>query len=80
MKPVVSAGYAYFCTILSLFAIFMLGIIAILFNMGAEALVGGLPEDASGKDAAGTCIATLIVYVVFFLFCGSQVILILPSC
>ena len=41
--------------------------------MGAEALVGGLPEDVSGKDAAGTCVATIIVYVVFFLFCGSQV-------
>lgn len=68
-------SYAYFCTILSLFAMIMLGVIAILFMTGAEALVGSLPEDVSGKDAAGTCIATIIVYAVFFLFCGGQVVL-----
>ncbi|ORY87892.1 hypothetical protein BCR37DRAFT_375843 [Protomyces lactucae-debilis] len=75
MKPVVPAGYAYFCTILSFFAIIMLSVIAALFNYGAAALVDGLPEDVSGQDAASTCIATVIVYVVFFLFCGSQVFL-----
>lgn len=53
----------------------MLGVIAILFNYGAAALVDGLPEDVSGSDAAGTCIATIIVYFVFLLFCGSQVVI-----
>lgn len=53
----------------------MLGVIAILFTKGAEALVGSLPDDVSGADAAATCVATIILYAVFFLFCGSQVFL-----
>jgi ribonuclease kappa len=66
----------------------MLSIVAALFkytcefsstvadnSYGAKALVDGLPKDVSGQDAAGTCLATVIVYVVFFLFCGSQVFL-----
>lgn len=75
MKPLVSPGYAYFCSILSVAAIIMLGIIAILFNYGAAALVDGLPEDVSGSDAASTCISAIIIYAVFLLFCGSQVLI-----
>ena len=65
--------YATFCTILSLFAMVILGFIALFFSIGAAALVDGLPEDISGKDAAATCISAVIVYAVFFVFCGSQV-------
>ncbi|BFZ55628.1 hypothetical protein PYCC9005_002669 [Savitreella phatthalungensis] len=53
----------------------ILGLIAVFFTIGATALVDGLPEDVSGKDAAATCVATVVVYAVFFIFCGSQVYL-----
>lgn len=51
----------------------ILGLIAVFFSIGASALVDGLPKDVSGKDAAATCVSTVIVYAVFFVFCGSQV-------
>ncbi|GAB0132965.1 hypothetical protein EsDP_00001385 [Epichloe bromicola] len=70
MKPVVSAMHAWSCTVISVFAIVILSILAILFRSGHEELVGGIkdPSPAEGKAVAGTIFTAVIVYAVCDLF------------
>ncbi|KAH7171008.1 hypothetical protein EDB81DRAFT_877019 [Dactylonectria macrodidyma] len=72
MKPVVSAFNAWSCTVLSVFAIVILGVIAILFHSGHEEFVGGKEDPEDGKAVAGTIFTAVIVYVGFFICCGIQ--------
>ncbi|KAG6016339.1 hypothetical protein E4U54_001693 [Claviceps lovelessii] len=74
MKPVISAMHAWSCTVISVFAIIILSVLAILYRSGHEELVGGIndPSPEQGKVVAGTIFTAVIVYGVFFVFCGFQ--------
>ncbi|KAK7422635.1 hypothetical protein QQZ08_009441 [Neonectria magnoliae] len=72
MKPVVSAFNAWSCTVLSVFAIVILSVIALLYRSGHEEFVGGKDDPEDGKAVAGTIFTAVIVYAGFFIFCGIQ--------
>ncbi|KAH7163122.1 hypothetical protein B0J13DRAFT_537864 [Dactylonectria estremocensis] len=72
MKPVISAFNAWSCTVLSVFAIVILSIIAILYRSGHEEFVGGKDDPEDGKAVAGTIFTAVIVYAGFFICCGIQ--------
>ncbi|KHN99970.1 uncharacterized protein MAM_01894 [Metarhizium album ARSEF 1941] len=74
MKPVVSAMHAWSCTVISVFAIIILSILAGLYRSGHEEFVGGVadPSPEEGKAVAGTIFTAVIVYAVFLVFCGFQ--------
>lgn len=76
MKPVVSTGKAYFCTILSAFAVVILSIIGYLFKIGHESMMGSTSDPEDGDAVAHTVFGAVFVYLAFLLFCGSQVFLI----
>ena len=76
MKPVVSSGKAYFCTILSIFGIVILSVLGYLFSVGHESMVGSINDPENGKEVAKTIFGAVIVYGVFFVFCGCQVLVI----
>lgn len=76
MKPVVSTGKAYFCTILSAFAIVILSVIGYLFKIGHESMMGSVNDPEDGDAVAHTVFGAVFVYLAFFVFCGSQVYLI----
>lgn len=76
MKPVVSTGKAYFCTILSAFAIVILSVIGYLFKTGHESMMGSVNDPEDGDAVAKTVFGAVFVYLAFFVFCGSQVFLI----
>jgi len=72
MKPVVSAMNAWSCTVVSVFAIIILSVIAGLYRSGHEEFVGGNDDPEDGKAVAGTIFTAVIVYAVFLVFCGCQ--------
>lgn len=76
MKAVVSSGKAYFCTIISIFGIIILSVLGYLFNIGHESMVGSINDPENGKEVAKTIFGAVIVYLVFFVFCGCQVLVI----
>ncbi|CAH2350912.1 hypothetical protein CLIB1423_02S07954 [[Candida] railenensis] len=76
MKAVVSTGKAYFCTILSSFAIVILSFIGYLFQVEHETMVGSTEDPADGKAVAKTVFGAVFVYLAFFVFCGLQIVLI----
>ncbi|AQZ12014.1 YPR170W-B [Zygosaccharomyces parabailii] len=73
MRPVVSTGKAWFCTILSAFGVIILTPIAHLFNTNHESFVGSINDPEDGPAVAHTVYIAALVYLVFFVFCGSQV-------
>ncbi|CCE93904.1 uncharacterized protein TDEL_0H00450 [Torulaspora delbrueckii] len=75
MKPVVSTGNAWFCTILSAFGVVILSVIAHLFNTNHESFVGSINDPENGPAVAHTVFLAALVYLVFFAFCGFQVYL-----
>lgn len=76
MKPIVSTGKAYFCTILSAFAIVILSAIGYLFKIGHESMMGSINDPEDGGQVAQTVFGAVFVYSGFFIFCGLQVYLI----
>lgn len=76
MKAVVSTGKAYFCTVLSSFAIVILSFIGYLFKTGHESMMGSINDPEDGAAVAKTVFGAVFVYLAFFVFCGLQVILI----
>ncbi|CAD43411.3 hypothetical protein POMI540_2984 [Schizosaccharomyces pombe] len=75
MKPLVSPGLAKACTGLSLIGIVFLLVLSYLFSIEAETLMHDLVGSGlTGKQVAKTCLGAVVIYAVFFLFCGSQVI------
>ncbi|KAL7663728.1 hypothetical protein ABC855_g3531 [[Candida] zeylanoides] len=76
MKAVVSTGKAYFCTILSTFAVVILSFIGYLFQTEHESMVGSTSDPADGKAVAKTVFGAVFVYLAFFVFCGLQIVLI----
>ncbi|KAG7196277.1 uncharacterized protein KQ657_000292 [Scheffersomyces spartinae] len=76
MKAVVGTGKAYFCTVLSAFAIVILLFIGYLFKIGHESMMGSINDPEDGDAVAKTVFGAVFVYLAFFVFCGSQVVLI----
>lgn len=76
MKPVVSTGNAYFCTVLSAFGIVILSVIGWLFKIGHESMMGSVNDPTDGDAVAHTVFGAVFVYLAFFVFCGCQVLLI----
>ncbi|KAL6869688.1 hypothetical protein ACO1O0_001017 [Amphichorda felina] len=72
MKPVVSAMNAWTCTVVSVFAIVILSIIASLYRSGHEGFGGSINDPDDGKAVAGTIFTAVVVYAVFLVFCGCQ--------
>ncbi|KAL0939336.1 uncharacterized protein CTRU02_205946 [Colletotrichum truncatum] len=72
MKPVVSAMQAWQCTVISVFAIIILGVLSILFNKNHPELVGGTDDPENGPAVASTLFVAVLVYIGFFVFCGLQ--------
>jgi len=72
MKPVFSAGTAWCCIVLSIFAIVILSTIAALFRSGHESMMGSINDPKDGKAVASTITASVLVYAAFLVFCGAQ--------
>ncbi|KAL2756855.1 hypothetical protein ACRALDRAFT_1056021 [Sodiomyces alcalophilus JCM 7366] len=72
MKPVVGAFQAWSCTVISVFAIVILGVLGILYNSNHHGLLGGIEDPENGPAVAGTIFVAVIVYAAFFVFCGLQ--------
>ncbi|KAH6689032.1 hypothetical protein F5X68DRAFT_204837 [Plectosphaerella plurivora] len=72
MKPVVSAGNAWTCTVVSIFAIVILGVLSILFKAEHHELVGGNEDPEDPSTVAATLFTAVIVYVGFAVCCGLQ--------
>ncbi|QOU20461.1 hypothetical protein BRETT_005119 [Brettanomyces bruxellensis] len=53
MKPAVTAGKAWFCTVLSAFGVLILSVIGALFYTNNEALVGSIDDPEDGKADPG---------------------------
>ncbi|KAG5958624.1 hypothetical protein E4U57_001222 [Claviceps arundinis] len=64
MKPIISAMHAWSCTVISVFAIVILSVLAVLYRSGHEELVGGIndPSPEQGKAVAGTIFTAVLVY------------------
>ncbi|MCJ1446465.1 MAG: hypothetical protein MMC23_006970 [Stictis urceolatum] len=75
MKPVVSAMNAWSCVVVSLFAIVILSIIGALFKSNHHSMTGSEEDPENGAAVAGTIFTAVIVYAVFFVFCGLQALL-----
>ncbi|ESW99575.1 putative membrane protein [Ogataea parapolymorpha DL-1] len=72
MKPVVSSGSAWACTLISAFGIVILSIIGALFYNNHETMMGSINDPEDGKAVAKTVFGAVGLYVLFFLFCGCQ--------
>ncbi|RPA87365.1 hypothetical protein BJ508DRAFT_410874 [Ascobolus immersus RN42] len=75
MKPVVAVGKAWFCTVLSVFAIVILSTIGALFRSGAESMTGSTEDPDNPKEVAATIFMAVAIYAVFLVFCGWQAFL-----
>ncbi|KAK2032559.1 hypothetical protein LX32DRAFT_611594 [Colletotrichum zoysiae] len=72
MKPVVSAMQAWQCTVISVFAIVILGVLGVLFNQNHPELVGSEEDPKDGSAVASTIFVSVLIYIGFFVFCGLQ--------
>jgi len=72
MKPLVGAVQAWSCVVLSVFAIVILGVLALLFRANHHELVGGTDDPENGPEVAGTLFVAVLVYAGFLVFCGIQ--------
>ncbi|KAJ8102709.1 hypothetical protein POJ06DRAFT_235671 [Lipomyces tetrasporus] len=62
MKPVVSLGYAWCCTVLSVFGIIILCAIAGFFLSGSEAFLGSTMDPPAGEPVAMNLFGGAIIY------------------
>ncbi|KAI5806489.1 hypothetical protein DFH27DRAFT_608638 [Peziza echinospora] len=72
MKPVVSAGNAWVCVVISAFALVILPPIALLFRSNHEAFMGRTQDPKDGAAVARTVFMAALVYLFTFVFCGWQ--------
>ncbi|KAK6522249.1 hypothetical protein TWF281_002816 [Arthrobotrys megalospora] len=72
MKPVISAGNAWSCTVISLFAVIILSVIGALFKAEHEVVAGKTEDPKDPQVAAATIFTAVGVYALFFIFCGCQ--------
>ncbi|KAF3133182.1 hypothetical protein TWF703_007024 [Orbilia oligospora] len=62
MKPVISAGNAWSCTVISLFAVIILSVIGALFKAEHEVVAGKTEDPPNPQVAAGTIFTAVGVY------------------
>ncbi|TAQ83560.1 hypothetical protein B7494_g8114 [Chlorociboria aeruginascens] len=74
MKPVVGVMQAWFCIVVSIFAIVILSVIGALFKSKHHSMVGGTddPDPKDGAAVAATIFSAVVVYAVFLVGCGFQ--------
>ncbi|KAK6353516.1 hypothetical protein TWF696_005479 [Orbilia brochopaga] len=72
MKPIISAGNAWSCTVVSFFAVIILSVIGALFKAEHEVVAGKFTDPDYPQVAAATVFGAVAVYGLFFLFCGCQ--------
>ncbi|KAF2669393.1 hypothetical protein BT63DRAFT_479244 [Microthyrium microscopicum] len=75
MKPVVSAGNAWTCIVVSVFAIVILSILGSMFKNGHHTVMGSTEDPVDGAAVAGTIFGAVFVYIGFLVFCASQAFL-----
>ncbi|KAK9377169.1 uncharacterized protein V1513DRAFT_437532 [Lipomyces chichibuensis] len=75
MRPVVSLGYAWCCTVLSVFGIIILCAIAGFFLSGSEAFLGSTMDPPAGQPVAANLFGGALIYAVFLAFCGCQIVM-----
>ncbi|KAF8334956.1 uncharacterized protein EI90DRAFT_2914434 [Cantharellus anzutake] len=75
VRPVVEAGNAVMCTVISVFGVLILssGFLGYGFDHHWEALMGSTADPENGAAAARLCYHAAIVYAVLVAFCGCQV-------
>lgn len=73
--PLTQTLKAWFCSILSAFAVVILSSIGTLFYRGHESMVGSIHDPENGRDVARTIFGAVGVYALFLLFCGTQLLL-----
>lgn len=64
VKPVVSAGNAWTCIVLSVFAIIILSTIGALFKSGSQTLLGSDEDPEDGNAVAGAVFGAVFIYIV----------------
>ncbi|KAF3901856.1 hypothetical protein AA313_de0209433 [Arthrobotrys entomopaga] len=62
MKPVISAGNAWSCTVVSFFAVIILTVIGLLFKAEHEVVAGKLSDPDKPQVAAATIFGAVAVY------------------
>ncbi|KAK6342068.1 hypothetical protein TWF730_001550 [Orbilia blumenaviensis] len=62
MKPVISAGNAWSCTVISLFAVIILSVIGALFKAEHEVVAGKTEDPPNPQVAAATIFTAVGVY------------------
>ncbi|OAL51418.1 hypothetical protein IQ07DRAFT_586930 [Pyrenochaeta sp. DS3sAY3a] len=75
VKPVVSAGNAWTCIVVSLFAIVILSVIGSLFKSNSNVMMGSEEDPKDGAAVAGAVFGAVFIYIGFFVFCGLQAFL-----
>ncbi|CAO2649287.1 Nn.00g066720.m01.CDS01 [Neocucurbitaria sp. VM-36] len=75
VKPVVSAGNAWTCIVVSLFAIVILSVIGSLFKGNNHMVMGTEEDPKDGAAVAGAVFGAVFIYIGFFVFCGLQAFL-----
>jgi len=75
MKPVVQAGQAWSCIVISVFAIIILSVIAALFKSGHHSMMGSTEDPQNGAAVASTVFGAVIIYAVFLVGCSFQAFL-----
>ncbi|GMM32575.1 hypothetical protein DAMA08_053200 [Martiniozyma asiatica (nom. inval.)] len=73
MKAVVSPGSAWFCTLISAFAVVILSVLAALFYNEHETMMGSITSPTDGPEVAKTIVGAIVIYIGFLAFCGCQI-------
>lgn len=73
MKPIISAGKAYFCFILSGAGIIILPVIGYLFKIKHESMMGSINDPEDGDVVSSMIFKASLIYLGFFTFCGLQI-------
>lgn len=51
----------------------ILSVIAILFKINHESMMGSITSPENGDEVAKTIFGAIILYIAFFIFCGFQI-------
>jgi hypothetical protein len=62
--PSILTSLSSYSTVISAFAILILGILGLLFNRDHPELVGGAEDPEHGSDVAATCLVAVLIYAV----------------
>lgn len=74
MKPVVSLGKAWCCTVFSALCALILGVFAILFAKGNHELTSHDKDTTNAENTAKSLGIAVLLYLLIIVFCCSQII------